>query len=190
MPSPAGHGIAGLAIGMAWFLPRAQGIRELANSLWRFRIQLLACIILANAPDIDYLFGIPSGNLNLYHQTATHTAAWVLLLAAVLWSAGWPEHSWRSFIFLLLLLGSHLAMDYLCEDKSKPFGMMLGWPFWPRYFLSTVSIFPAAAKSGIADLLTVHNIRVVMTEALYTLPFVVIVAAFKLAWRRKIKMKA
>lgn len=180
MSSPAAHGIIGLAIGMARFLPRAGNLRSLARAAWDKRIPLFICILLANAPDIDYLFGIPRGDLNIYHHTVTHTAAWALLLASALWAAGWPDRSLRSFLFILLLPGSHLAADFLTEHGPGSHGMMIGWPFSTHTWISPVSLFPRPAKGGLAELLSLHNLRVIAVDILITLPLVAAVALFKI----------
>lgn len=167
-------------MGIAWFVPPVRKVKELARKTWALRMPICICILLTNAPDIDYLFGIPWKNLNLYHQTATHTVAWGVVLAASLWMFGWPGKSWHSFLFLILLVSSHVATDYLTSDNSKPYGMMLGWPLCTRHFLSPFPIFPSPAKNSLVEIFTRHNFKVVLTEILLTLPLVAIVAAFKL----------
>ena len=184
MPSPAAHSLIGLAIGMARFVPRVPGWRALARRMWENRIPLFICVLLANAPDIDYLFGIPRGDLNLYHHAVTHTSAWTIALALAVWAVGWPDRSWRSFLFVLALPASHLVADFFTADFSKPYGMMLAWPFSIRYWLSPVPLFPSASKSSFSDLVSWRNLLVVTRELLTLLPVVALVAALKLRPRR------
>lgn len=179
MPSPVSHSLIGLAIGMARFLPRVSNCGELARRIWACRAPLFICILLANAPDLDFLFGISRGNLNLYHPTVTHTAIWTVTLAFIVWLCGWPDRSWRSILFVLALAAGHLAADFFTQDRSKPYGMMLGWPFCNQYWISPVPVFPAPAKRCLNELLTFRNFVVVMIEISITLPLVAAVAALK-----------
>lgn len=203
MPSPVAHSLIGLTLGCAWFLPRAPDWRALARQVWAQRGWLLLCIVLANAPDVDYLFGIPRGNLNYYHQSITHTLGWIVSVSVCVWifirlailrGAGqarwpraWPGHEWnrgqarQGFLFILAVTGSHLVADYFCADMSPPCGIMIAWPFSDRYWTSPVSLFPAPAKKTWDDLWTLHNVGVVAVELLITLPLLAAV----LLWKRK-----
>ena len=185
MPSPAAHSLIGLANGVARFVPRVPGWRALARRLWENRVPLFICILLANAPDIDYLFGIPGGDLNRYHHAVTHTAAWTIALALAVRAVGWPDRSWRSFLFVLALPASHLVADFLTADFSKPYGMMLAWPLYVRYWLSPVPVFASASKSSFCDLVSWRNLLVVTRELLILLPVVALVAALKLRPHRR-----
>ena len=179
MPSPVSHSLIGLAIGMARFLPRVANWRQLARQIWACRVQLFICILLANAPDLDYLFGIQKGDLNFYHQSVTHTAVWVVGLAFIIWACGWPDRSWRSLLFVMALIASHLVADFFTHDRSKPYGMMLAWPFCDQYWISPISVFPAPEKRHLADLLSFRNFTVVIRELMITLSLVAVVAALK-----------
>lgn len=178
MPSPVGHSLIGLALGLAR-LPRVS-----RGQVWAQRGWLLLCIVLANAPDIDFLFGIPQGNLNFYHQTGTHTVAWIALVSVSVWMIIWSRRHGRStwgFLFILTLTGSHLLTDMCCADNSPPYGLMLAWPFSDHYWISPVALFPAVAKNTWSDLWTRHNVGVMTVELLITLPFVAVV----LLWKRR-----
>ena len=195
----------GLAIGCAGLLPGAADWRGLARQIWNVRGGLLLCLVLANAPDIDFLFGISKGNLNFYHQTGTHTVAWIALVSLSVWMIIWlaiprgagqarlprtrhdhegsptAAESARGFFFILALTGSHLIADMGCADNSPPYGLMLTWPFSDRYWTLPVALFPAVAKSAWADLWTLHNVGVMTVEMLITLPLVAAV----LLWKRR-----
>jgi membrane-bound metal-dependent hydrolase YbcI (DUF457 family) len=184
MPSPVGHSLLGLAIGFAGLLPGAVDWRGLARQAWNARGALLLCVVLANAPDIDFLFGISRGTLNFYHQTGTHTALWIALVSLSVWLIIWSRRHGQSawgFLLILALTGSHLLADMCCADNSPPYGIMLFWPFSDRYFLSPISLFPALAKSSWSDLWSMHNVGGMAMEALVTLPLVAAV----LIWKRR-----
>lgn len=178
MPSPLAHSLIGLTIGLIRFLPRYRRWNELSShlrSLWR---ALLLCILLANAPDLDYFFGICQGNLNRYHQTATHTLLWVAALALAIWlysrlrARAWPAVRVWSLGLLLTLLGSHLLADWLTVDRSPPIGLMLAWPFSTQLYHASFAFFPHPAKQTLADLWSWQNLRVILVEAAITLPLV------------------
>lgn len=182
MASPIAHSLIGLAIGLIRFMPRYRRWDELAAQLrvlWR---PLLFCVLLANAPDLDYFFGLFRGNLNYYHQMVTHTLGWVGVTALGVWAYGrlreWRA-SWLSFGLLLALLGSHLLADWLTVDRSPPIGLMLAWPFSDRFYHAAFAFFPPPAKQTWAALWSLHNLRLVLVEAAITLPAVIVVLWFK-----------
>ncbi len=181
MSSPIAHSLIGLAIGLIRFLPRYcwNDLVARFHRLWR---PLLCCVLLANAPDVDYLFGLGTGNLNSYHQTVTHTFIWTGGLVLAIWAYGWFKErraSWLLLSLLLVLLGSHLLLDWLTVDRSPPVGMMLAWPFSGRFYHAAFAFFPPAAKQTWAAVWSLHNLRLAMMEAMYTLPLVIMVLWFK-----------
>ncbi len=181
MPSPVGHSIIGLALGLAWRLPGGQTWRDLARAAWSQRGWLLLCVVLANAPDVDFLFGLARGNLNAWHQQATHTLAWTVLAAGLVWLLLRRRSvTLRDFLFILALPLSHLLADLLCADTSPPVGLPLAWPFSEHYGHAPVSLFPAPAKASPADLVSWHNARVIAAELLLTLPLLAAVLGGKL----------
>lgn len=177
MPSPVAHSFIGLTFGIAACLPLCDSLRAVGRQMWARRNELLFCLVLANAPDVDYFFGIPLGNLNFFHQTITHTLGWIALVAVSVWIFLWRArrgHSGWVLLFILALLGSHLIADFFTADTSPPCGIMLAWPFSERYFHSPFSIFMSAAKRSYGDLFTLRNLQVVAVEALVTLPLVAV----------------
>lgn len=182
MPSPIAHSLIGIALGLARFLPRYRRWDELAGQfrvLWR---PLLFCVLLANAPDLDYFFGILRGNANYYHQTATHTLVWIGVTALVIWSYGLLRErraSWLTLGLLLALLGSHLLADWLTVDRSPPIGMMLAWPFSDRFYHAAFAFFPPPAKQTLAAVWSLRNLRLVLVELAIVSPLVILVLWFK-----------
>lgn len=182
MPSPIAHSLIGLAFGLIRFLPRYQRGDELAGqfrALWR---PLLFCVLLANAPDLDYFFGLFRGDLNYYHQTVTHTLVWIGLTALAIWAYGRlreRQAAWLSPGLLLALLGSHLLADWLTVDRSPPIGLMLAWPFSDHLYHAAFAFFPPPAKQTWAALWSFQNLHLVLVEAALSLPLVIIVLWFK-----------
>lgn len=179
MPSPVGHSLLGLAMGVAWLLPRAR-TRELARHAWRLRWPLLGCVALANAPDLDYVPGIATGDFNAYHHACTHSIGWCALVAAGIWCllrARRAETDLSALGWLAAILLSHLAADLVTADRRPPFGLMALWPFDDRFYISPVTMFAHLRKRTYAEFLQWHNVRAVLLEAAWCLP------VLALAWR-------
>jgi len=182
MSSPVAHSLIGLALGLIRFLPHYRQWGELRarlRALWR---PLLFCVLLANAPDLDYFFGIFRGNLNYYHQTVTHTLIWIVATALAIWAYGWfrdRRASWLAPGLLLALLGSHLLVDWATVDCSPPIGLMLAWPFSDQLYHAAFAFLPPAAKRTLADVWSLPNLRLVLVETALTLPLIIMALWFK-----------
>jgi inner membrane protein len=101
------------------------------------------CVIAANAPDLDFLPGLLTGDINRFHQSAGHS-----LMAAVLFGAAAALLALRSHytpvrigLAGIGLYCSHLLLDLLGEDKRAPFGIPLLWPFSSEHFIVAWPIF-------------------------------------------------
>ena len=129
----------GLALGIWRFVPSGGGFKEALQAAWRRRTELLACMLIACAPDIDFLFGLVAGDLNRYHQLGTHTVLWALATALCIWLYGRAssrDAPMTGFWLVFALLASHLVVDFFTEDLSEPVGIMLAWPFSNEFFNS------------------------------------------------------
>jgi membrane-bound metal-dependent hydrolase YbcI (DUF457 family) len=179
MPSPIAHSVVGLTLGSAWFLPHGRPREWLAQARTHWR-GLLGCVLLSNAPDIDYLFGIPAGNFNTYHQYGTHTFGFVLAVVLVSWWF-WNRYEpgkARAHLLLLATIGfSHLLLDLVTGDTGAPYGIMALWPFTPqRIYWPDAAIFMDLNKGSI---LSLHNLNAGLRELLFTLPAL----AWILVWK-------
>lgn len=185
MSSPIGHSLVGLAIGAAALLP-AGGLRGLGHRLLDLRWPLLACMVLANLPDLDYLPGLLTGELNRFHHHITHTLGFVLLATLGVWLlARWRGAvSVRQWVLLgFLLVGSHLAVDLLTADGSEPYGIMALWPLTDARMLSPVSLFPAFKKDYFLEIFDPRNLRPVCFEVLWCGGLLVVVLCLKVGRR-------
>jgi membrane-bound metal-dependent hydrolase YbcI (DUF457 family) len=185
MPSPVAHGIVGLSLGLAWLAPPSSSLRLLVGALARRWRGLLVLLAIACAPDVDYFFGLFYGDFNLLHQIYSHTIAWITAVALVAWLF-WrrvePETPTRLFVFLWLVAASHLLLDYLTDDGSYPYGIMVVWPLTADYFTSPVHLFPRMMKHSWREVFQSHNLAVALQEAIFTLPLLAGVTAWKL-WK-------
>ena len=165
MASPVFHGLAGAGLAYAMAgdarLPLFSSVRKAGP--W-----LLAGLALACLPDVDYLPGLWRGYLNTTHQQATHGVAWVLMTSGGIWLVGRAlKPAWfggRMLAFLLILIGSHLAIDLLTEDRMAPYGIPLGAPFSEATVRGPFALLPAWEKTALADMGSWNNLRTLGIE--------------------------
>ena len=165
MASPVFHGLAGA--GLAYELAGDARL-PLFSSVRKAWPWLLAGVVLACLPDVDYLPGLWRGYLNTTHQQATHGVAWVLTTSGGIWLVGRAlKPAWfggRMLAFLLILIGSHLAIDLLTEDRMAPYGIPLGAPFSEATVRGPFALLPAWEKTALADMGSWNNLRTLGIE--------------------------
>jgi len=174
MPSPVGHGLAGLTV----HLLAARDRSELTSAR-RGAVTVGAAL----APDLDFLLGFVDGRN--HHQGASHSigcaviaAAGVALIARL---ARWPRA-----ISLGMAAGagwgSHLLLDYFARDTHPPIGIPLLWPVAGGYFNSPLTLFLDIGRT--LDWHTVrHDALAVTWETVFMLP--ILLAAWWWRWRRR-----
>src|SRR5690349_1255335 len=120
MPSPLGHGLAGLAIGFA-----AEPATTAQASGRRLSTFAVMGAVIAALPDADLLYpGI--------HRGVTHsigaTALLMIVTAAV---TGWVtgKIQWRWVLLVGAAHASHIVLDWLGTDRYPPPGLEALWPF-------------------------------------------------------------
>ncbi len=182
MPSPIGHSLAGLSIGMAYALPKGASFRDLGVSMYRRRGILLASIALANLPDIDYLPGLFAGDFNAYHHHYSHTLGWLVLVSLGIWMI-WKSFNssitFRHFSFIFIATGSHLILDFFTRNTSYPYGIMLFWPFSNEHYLSGNPLFWNPQKSDWGEVFQWYNVQVMIMDAVYTSAMIGMVLLYK-----------
>ena len=140
MPSPIGHALAGVAV--AWGAEAYTATARPPSGHSRVSRLALVCAGLAVAPDLDLLY-MP------LHRTATHSvtaAALVTIIAAAV--TGWVTGRvrWPIAIACGAAYGSHILMDWLGADASRPHGVQVLWPWSDRWFISPWAIFPGTER--------------------------------------------
>ena len=171
MPSPVGHALAGLAVGVLVAGPRAL-VRSLdppaaKRPVDTAMLAMLPFAALGALPDVDLLFGV--------HSMYTHSlgAALIVLLVARVVTGGW-----RWAIAAGLAYGSHILLDWLGHDTTPPIGVMALWPFTSGYYQSDLHLFlPISRRYWVPGFLA-HNLTAVAREVLCMGPL-----AFLAYWR-------
>ncbi len=127
MPTPLGHALGGLAVGVLVSGPTTRML-----TVGRRKVPLLvAWSVCGMLPDLDFLAGA--------HQGVTHSLGALLVVALatqileprrpVLWVAAAAAY------------GSHLVLDWLGSDTVAPIGIMALWPFDGGFYLSPYEWF-------------------------------------------------
>ncbi len=109
-------------------------VYEAVRPAGKHRLELLAsAIVLANAPDFDFVPGLIVGRPGAFHRGLTHTLAAVLAVAAMGAVVGWWRRPmargpawWASFAGAAY--GAHLLVDFLTIDAVAPYGARFLWP--------------------------------------------------------------
>ena len=105
---------------------------------------LAGAVLLANAPDLDFLPGLAIGVPTAFHRGLTHTLGAAVLLAAAAWLvARWRRAArpWWWALFVATAYGSHLVVDWMTADARPPFGVQLLWPLDSRWMHAPFAVF-------------------------------------------------
>jgi hypothetical protein len=182
MCSPVGHSVVGVAIGLLVILQAGCGMRTYARTVWRRKGLILLFVFLANSPDVDYLPGLISGDLNHYHHQVTHSLVWVSVFSLgiwLMWRALDRSAGVREFIYVCVAAASHLLVDMLTQDGAAPYGIMLLWPFSTEYMQAPFWVFGMMAKNDLRMVFQWSNFFTMLRELLLTVPLVLAVIAVR-----------
>ena len=156
MPSPFGHALAGLAVGLLADGPSTAapddvpgtalpGTASSSSRAWGDWALAGSCAGLAVLPDLDLVLG-PA------HRTATHSVTAVALVIIMAigvtgWVTGRP--AWRTALVCGSAYGSHLLLDWLGRDPRPPYGIQAFWPMSREWFIAPWTIFPGTERRAI-----------------------------------------
>ena len=143
---------------------------------------ILFVIVIANLPDIDYVPGVLTGDINAYHHGYTHTLGWVFVVSCGLWLCrrAWVDTAgWTLFALVLAVMTSHLLADIVTADGSFPYGIMIFWPISDTYFISPLTVFWKLMKEEWADVFQFYNLIAVAVEAVWGALIIGLVLAYK-----------
>jgi membrane-bound metal-dependent hydrolase YbcI (DUF457 family) len=164
MPSPLGHALGGLIVGLA-ILPDTGGRAERLPSapmpgmvaarpeVW----QVLAVVGAAVAPDLDFLWG--------RHNMETHSLG-AALMAGGLALALTKGRLARLALAVTLAWASHVLLDWLGSDNVAPLGVMALWPFSTTFYFADAFVFQAIKRDGALADLWAPNLWAVTREIL------------------------
>lgn len=157
---------------------------------WRYYIPRLGLLImLANAPDLDFLItpGFPNNGL---HRGFTHSLI-VAILAALALSCVWriTPGFWRSAILYFTAYGSHLLIDLFTGTQigwtNSGSGLQLFWP-WTKKFSSPLTLILGIHHKDFAALFSLDNVWSCTYELLIC--SVITLVAFVL-WKQRLKSR-
>ena len=160
MATPVGHYLVGLSIGRALARDHLQ------------RRQALGIAAVALLADLDVLPGLVVGDLSRYHHQATHSLAAAVGLSAIVLVALLGIRSRRAFhlsSLVLLVYGSHLALDFFTLDTSEPYGFPAFWPWGSATYEAPFMLLPNVQHT-ISPLFSVHNALLMVREVLIFVP--------------------
>ena len=101
---------------------------------------VLACAVLAVAPDLDILLAS--------HRTYTHSVAAIAVAAlasgGIARALGAPGLA--SALACGLAVASHILLDWLGHDGTPPLGLMALWPLSASFFYSGADVFADVSR--------------------------------------------
>ena len=172
MPTPVGHALAGIAAGSLYTKPPP------LISTWR-DIALFAA--LGQVPDLDFIPGFFTGQLDYWHHGASHSIFAALAVGLIFYIYGRTRgdgRRWGLMAFWVVL--SHVVLDAINEDTSPPHGIPLFWPLSNEFYLiypffMDVWRYPPWAAT------IIHNLYAVGLEIAVLGP----IALGSVLWRRR-----
>lgn len=186
--SPVAHTLAGF---WTFLLLTARSKLLLIAACVRYLPQLILLVLLANLPDIDFLFGLGDrANWDAFHHGFTHSfvAAFVVAFAVTcVWRMA--GSFWRSFSLCFLAYSSHLLIDFFTGTKlgwnSTGSGIPLLWPL-AKEFGSPLILVVGVKHKDFPALFSLANLQSSLYELLV---FGVFTAALLVAWLRHQKSR-
>ncbi len=160
VPTPIGHGLAGIAAG--WSIG---GVAR--EDRQRLITQAAILAALGMAADLDLLVH--------WHSGPTHSvgAAAIAATAAAVWR--WPiaRDRWLIAAAAFAAWATHPLLDSLAPDTSPPIGVMAFWPLTTQYFITGLDIFmpiwraPGNLKAIAHDLVAVAREIAILGPIVY-----------------------
>ena len=175
MASPLAHSLIGLALSRT-----GRVTSRVPPWLW-----LALAIGAANAPDLDFLIGLLTGDINRFHQGVSHSFLAAILFGGALAMAAraWGASAIRVGLRGTALYASHLLLDLFSRDNKAPFGQPLFWPVSSSEFTSGLSFFGGVRHGAPGDslltflvhLFSWHNLVIMGLEVTVLAPILVFV---------------
>jgi membrane-bound metal-dependent hydrolase YbcI (DUF457 family) len=177
MPSPIGHGLAGLAAG--WLvicrLPESPALRLKTAATFA---------AVGAAADLDLLSGL--------HRGPTHSIGAAIIVGLAAWSiTAARKTDVRMAAAVAIAYGSHVLLDWLGSDPTPPSGVWALWPLSQEYYLAPWQVFLGTSRRFHDHKFWLTNLRALLRELAILMPVVLLVAWTRLiAARRQRKAPA
>jgi inner membrane protein len=157
MPSPIGHGLAGLAIGFAIEPVLSESAATTTRRLSKFA---LMGALVAALPDADLVS-------SAIHRGVSHSIGLTALLMIITgvvtgWVTGRVQ--WRWVILIGAAHASHILMDWLGTDRYPPTGLEALWPFSREFYISGWDVFPPTERRVYLPGAVWTNVRALVAE--------------------------
>jgi membrane-bound metal-dependent hydrolase YbcI (DUF457 family) len=155
MPSPIGHALGGMIVGL--LVPSAEAAPGQSRPpiSWRGLRVPLAMGIVACLPDLDFLWG--------RHNFETHSLG-AALLAGLVMLAATRGRRWDLALAVTAAWSTHVLFDWLGSDDSLPIGVMALWPFSHDFYFADAWLFDAISRRPWRDDFWSQNIMAVLKE--------------------------
>ena len=161
MPTPLGHAIGGVAA--AFFASASSRRPSLSPAV------VLIAGAAAMSPDLDILVGS--------HRTFTHSMGAVFLVGLVAWlvARGRITAPTTAACAVAAAYASHLLLDWLGKDTSRPPGLKVLWPFSNEFHMSGLNLFGEVSRRyWLPGEFILGNLKAVAWEMMVLLPVLVV----------------
>jgi membrane-bound metal-dependent hydrolase YbcI (DUF457 family) len=182
MPSPFGHALAGLAVGLL-----AESPDEPRATWARRSVSTFAAIaaLTAALPDTDLLY--PGLHRGITHSIGATIALTIIAAAVTRWVTG--RVRWRWVVMLAAAQASHTLLDWLGTDRYDPAGIQALWPFSDRFYISGWDVFPPTERRIFLPGAIMVNLRALIGEIAIVGPIAAI-SWFAATRRRKSRVRS
>jgi hypothetical protein len=130
MPSPVGHALGGLAVGLV----------ASSRPEWR---SLAVCACVAVLPDADFL-------LPIRHRGPSHSVGAAAIVGATAFAlmklSPLARDASRMSLAIAAAYATHIVLDWLGADSSTPRGLMALWPVTTAFFISDLDVFSSVDR--------------------------------------------
>ena len=155
MPSPVGHALGGLAVGLLGSEWPGATNRATTRAPWLGRPAGRAALfaVLACSPDLDLLVGA--------HSMYTHSLGAAVAVTVMLFA--WLRDP-RIALAGGAAYASHVLFDWMGHDTSPPLGVMALWPLSMEHYMAPVPVLGPVSRRYWLPGFWMHNFKVVLSE--------------------------
>jgi hypothetical protein len=159
MPTPIGHALGGVIVGL--ILPERRASRASATA-WGG--PLAFCAAAACLPDLDFLWG--------RHNMETHSIGFAVAVGLLV--LAWKRDGWLA-LGAMLAVATHVLFDWLGSDDSPPLGVMALWPVSSAFYFADAFVFEAISRRYWLPGFVTHNLLAVGREIAILGPIALVV---------------